>query len=85
MFCRNQIFQAQFRQRQATSSQAAQWFVPLDLGKQLKIKCNGLLVDFVSDCTSPVDCKSLRQEGNDILECVPDLKFKSADEQAIFP
>ena len=32
---------------QSISSEVAQWFVPLDLGKQLKIKCNGSLVDFV--------------------------------------
>src|SRR4029078_600201 len=67
------------------SSEAAQWVVPLDLGKQLKIKCNGSLVDFVSDCTSPANCKSLRQVENDILECIPDSKFKKTDEQLIFP
>jgi hypothetical protein len=70
---------------QGISSKVAQWFVPLDLGKQLKIKCNGSLVDFVSDCTSPANCKSLRQAGNDILECIPDSKFKNTDEQLIFP
>jgi len=70
---------------QSISSEVAQWFVPLDLGKQLKIKCNGSLVDFVSDCTSPANCKSLRQVGNDILECIPDSKFKNTDEQLIFP
>ena len=67
------------------STEAAQWFVPLDLGKQLKIKCNGSLVDFVSDCASPANCKTLRQAGNDILECIPDSKFKNADELVIFP
>src|SRR6476620_1703615 len=66
---------------QSISSEVAQWFVPLDLGKQLKIKCNGSLVDFVSDCTSPANCKSLRQAGNDVLECIPDSKFKNTDEQ----
>jgi hypothetical protein len=70
---------------QSISSKVAQWFVPLDLGKQLKIKCNGSLVDFVSDCTSPANCKSLRQAGNDTLECIPDSQFKSTDEQVIFP
>jgi hypothetical protein len=63
------------------STELTQWFVPLDLGKQLKIKCNGSLVEFVSDCTSPANCKSLRLAGNDILECIPD----STDEQVIFP
>lgn len=70
---------------ESISSEVAQWFVPLDLGKQLKIKCNGSLVDFVSDCTSPANCKSLRQAGNDVLECIPDSKFKNIDEQLIFP
>ena len=70
---------------ESISSEVAQWFVPLDLGKQLKIKCNGSLVDFVSDCTSPANCKALRQAGNDILECIPDSKFKNTDEQLIFP
>ena len=70
---------------ESISSGVAQWFVPLDLGKQLKIKCNGSLVDFVSDCTSPANCKSLRQAGNDVLECIPDSKFKKTDEQLIFP
>ena len=70
---------------QSISSEMAQWFVPLDLGKDLKIKFNGLLVDFVSDCTSPANCKSLRQVENDILECIPDSKFKNTDEQVIFP
>ena len=70
---------------QSTSSEIAQWFIPLDLGKELKIKCDGSLVDFVSDCTSPANCKSLRQAGNDILECIPDSKFKNTDEQVIFP
>jgi hypothetical protein len=70
---------------ESISSEVAQWFVPLDLGKQLKIKCNGSLVDFVSDCTSPANCKSLRQAGNDVLECIPDSKFKNTDEQLIFP
>ena len=70
---------------QSISTELAQWFVPLDLGKQLKIKCNGSLVDFVSDCTSPANCKSLRQAGNDILECIPDSKVKNADEHMIFP
>ena len=64
---------------QSISSEVAQWFVPLDLGKQLKIKCNGSLVDFVSDYTSPANCKSLRLAGNDILECIPDSKFKNTD------
>jgi hypothetical protein len=67
------------------STELTQWFVPLDLGKQLKIKCNGSLVEFVSDCTSPANCKSLRLAGNDILECIPDSKFKNTDEQLIFP
>jgi hypothetical protein len=67
------------------TTQLTQWFVPLDLGKELKIKCNGSLVDFVSDCTSPANCKSLRQAGNDMLECIPDSKFKNSDEQVIFP
>jgi hypothetical protein len=70
---------------ESVSSEVAQWFVPLDLGKQLKIKCNGSLVDFVSDCTSPANCKSLRQAENDVLECIPDSKFKNTDEQLIFP
>ena len=70
---------------QSISSEASQWFVPLDLGKELKIKCNGSLVDFVSDCTSPANCKSLRQAGNDVLECIPDSKFKNTDEPVIFP
>ena len=70
---------------QSISSEVAQWFVPLDLGKQLKIKCDGSLVDFVSDCASPANCKTLRQAGNDILECIPDSKFKNADELVIFP
>src|SRR6476469_9320858 len=70
---------------QSISSEVAQWFVPLDLGKQLKIKCNGSLVDFVSDCTSPANCKSLRQAGNDIIACIPDSKSKSNSEQLIFP
>jgi hypothetical protein len=67
------------------SSEVAQWFVPLDLGKQLKIKCNGSLVDFVSECTSPANCTSLRLAGNDVLECIPDSKLKSTSEQVIFP
>ena len=66
---------------QSNSSELAQWFIPLDLGKQLKIKCNGSLVDFVSDCTSPGNCKSLKLAGKDILECIPD----STHEQVIFP
>ena len=70
---------------QSISGEIAQWFVPLDLGRQLKIKCDGSLVDFVSDCTSPANCKSLRQAGNDILECIPDSKSKNTDEQVIFP
>ena len=70
---------------QSISSEVAQWFVPLDLGRELKIKCNGSLVDFVSDCTSPANCKSLRQARNDVLECIPDSKFKNTDEQSIFP
>ena len=67
------------------STELAQWFVPLDLGKELKIKCNGSLVDFVSDCTSPANCKSLRQAVNDVLECIPDPKFENTNEQMIFP
>ncbi len=63
----------------------SEWFVPLDLGKELKIKCNGSLVDFVSDCTSPANCKSLRLAGNDILECVPDSKMKNTDQHIVFP
>ena len=70
---------------QSLTSEVAQWFVPLDLGKQLKIKCNGSLVDFVSDCTSPANCKSLRQAGNDVLECIPDSKFKNTDDELTFP
>jgi hypothetical protein len=70
---------------QNMSSQLTQWFVPLDLGKQLKIQCNGSLVEFVSDCTSPTNCQSLRLVGNDTLECIPDSQFKSTDEQVIFP
>ena len=66
---------------QSNSTELTQWFVPLDLGKQLKIKCNGSLVEFVSDCTSPASCKSLILTGNDILECIPD----SANDQVIFP
>ena len=69
---------------QNISSEVAQWFVPLDLGKQLKIKCNGSLVEFVSDCTSPTNCRSLRLVGNDTLECIPNSQFKSTDEQVIF-
>ena len=67
---------------QSISGEIAQWFVPLDLGRQLKIKCDGSLVDFVSDCTSPTNCKSLRQIGNDILECIPNL---NTEENLIFP
>jgi hypothetical protein len=67
------------------TSQLTQWFVPLDLGKQLKIHCNGSLVEFVSDCTSPTTCKALRLAGNDTLECIPDSPFKSTGEQVIFP
>ncbi len=70
---------------QSISSEVAQWLVPLDLGKELRIKCDGSLVDFVSDCTSPANCKSLRQAENDVLECIPDSKFKNIDEQVIFP
>ena len=70
---------------QSISNEVTQWFVPLDLGKELKIKCNGSLVDFVSDCTSPANCKSLRLTENDVLECVPDSKFKNTDEEVIFP
>jgi len=70
---------------QNMSSHLTQWFVPLDLGKQLKIQCNGSLVEFVSDCTSPTNCQSLRLVGNDTLECIPDSQFKSTDEQVIFP
>ena len=70
---------------QNISSQATQWFVPLDLGKQLKIRCDGSLVDFVSDCNSPINCKSLKLAANDILECIPDSKFKNTDDQVIFP
>ena len=76
---------AVFIYAQSVSAELAQWFVPFDLGKQLKIKCNVSLVDLVSDCASPANCKSLRQAGNDILECIPDSKFKNADEQVIFP
>ena len=70
---------------QNISSQATQWFVPLDLGKQLKIRCDGSLVDFVSDCNSPINCKSLKLAANDILECIPDSEFKNTDDQVIFP
>lgn len=63
---------------QSINSEVAQWLVPLDLGKELKIKCNGSL-------TSPSNCKSLRQAGNDILECNPNSQSESADEQVIFP
>jgi hypothetical protein len=70
---------------QNISSQIAQWFVPLDLGKQLKIQCIGSVVEFVSDCTSPTNCKSLRLVANDTLECVPHSQFKANDEQVIFP
>jgi hypothetical protein len=67
------------------TSQLTQWFIPLDLGKQLKIQCNGSLVEFVSDCTSPTGCKSLRPTGNDTLECIPNSEFKSSGEQMFFP
>jgi hypothetical protein len=67
------------------ASQLTQWFVPLNLGKQLKIQCNGSLVEFVSDCTSPTNCRALRVVGNDTLECIPNSLFKSTDEQVIFP
>jgi hypothetical protein len=67
------------------TSQLTQWFVPLDLSKQLKIQCNGSLVEFVSDCTSPTTCKSLRLVGNDTLECIADSQFESTNEQVIFP
>jgi hypothetical protein len=70
---------------QSISSDVAQWFVPLDLGKQLKIRCNGSLVEFVSDCTSPTTCRSLRLVGNDTLECIADSQSKSTGEQVIFP
>ena len=70
---------------QSISSKVAQWFVPLDLGNQLKIKCNGSLVEFVSDCTSSTTCQSLRLVGNDTLECIPDSQFKCSDKQVIFP
>ena len=70
---------------QNISSQIAQWFVPLDLGKQLKIQCNGSVVEFVSDLTSPANCKSLRLVANDTLECLPYSQFKANDEQVIFP
>ena len=65
---------------QSISSEVAQWFIPLDLGKELKIKCNGSLVEFVSDCTSPTKCQSLRLVGNDTLECIQDSPFKSTGE-----
>ena len=46
------------------------WLVPLDVGKKQNIQCfNGLLVEFVSDCASPL-CHSLRLSEKDILECV---------------
>ena len=64
---------------QNTSTELAQWFIPLDLDKQLKIQCDGSLVEFVSDCASPTTCKSLMLAGNDTLECIPDL-FKSTGE-----
>src|SRR6476619_1441734 len=62
---------------QSISCEVSQWFVPLDLGKQLKIKCNGSLVDFVSDCTSHDNCKSLRLAASDVLECIPESKSKN--------
>ena len=70
---------------QSNSTELTQWFIPLSLGKQLKIKCNGSLVEFVSDCTSPTKCQSLRLVGNNTLECIEDSQSKSNGEQVIFP
>ncbi len=75
-----------FAYTQNLSSQITQWFVPLDLGNHLKIKCfNGSFVEFVSECTSPKACQSLLDSGNNTLECIPNSKFRITSEQQIFP
>jgi hypothetical protein len=59
------------------TSQVTQWFEPLDLGSQLKIKCfNGLFAEFVADCSSPNTCQSLRMSRNNTLECTPTTIIK---------
>ena len=68
------------------TSQLTQWFVPLDLGKQLKIQCfNGSFVEFVSECTTPETCKSLLLLQNDTLGCIPSSQFDKNIDQLIYP
>jgi hypothetical protein len=71
---------------QNLSSKITQWFVPLDIGNHLKIKCyDGSFVEFVSECTPPKACQSLLDSGNNTLECIPNSKFGITSEQHIFP
>jgi hypothetical protein len=75
-----------FAYTQNLSSQITQWFVPLDLGNHLKIKCfNGSFVEFVSECTLPKACQSLLYSGNNTLECITSSKFGITSGQHIFP
>jgi len=77
---------AVFTYAQNLSSRITQWFVPLDLGSNLKIKCfNGPVVEFVSECTSPNACQSLLSSNNNTLECIPSSKFGVTNEQHIPP
>ncbi len=75
-----------FTYAQNLTSQLTQWFVPLDIGKQLKIQCfNGSFVEFVSDCNAPRMCKSLSLLRNDTLVCSPNSQFEKNGDQLIFP
>jgi hypothetical protein len=63
-----------FIHAQNLTGQTTQWFEPLDLGSDVKIKCfNGLFAEFVADCSSPNTCQSLRMSGNNTLECIPTI------------
>jgi len=44
----------------------------------LKIQCtSGLTVDMVSDCPSSDKCLTLRNSGNNLLQCIPSFPLKS--------
>lgn len=61
---------------QNLTGQITQWFEPLDLGNELKIKCfNGLFAEFVADCSSPNTCQTLRMSGNNTLVCIPNIIY----------
>ena len=74
-----------FAYAQNLSSQISRWFVPLDPGNNLKIKCfNGSFVEFVSECTSLNSCQALLVAGNNTLECITSSKFGITSEQKKF-